>query len=138
MGSFFDVKDQKLCANSHWISVVLNSDGYSFKSSGRTTIISEPGKGGSSIVDLNIGFRRREGFCIDTLEPFSAPRQNRINETPLMNLSSLASEKAAEAAFSDTHTVVGPETVGSFPRMNLSLFRFAVSTGELPLFRPMP
>ncbi|KAI9201283.1 hypothetical protein LWI28_021113 [Acer negundo] len=58
MGSFFDVKDQKLCANSHWISVVLNSDGYSFKSSGRTTIISEPGKGGSSIVDLNIGFRR--------------------------------------------------------------------------------
>jgi hypothetical protein len=34
-----------------------------------------------------------------------------------MNLSSLASEKAAEAAFPDTHTVVGPETVGSFPRM---------------------
>ena len=33
----FDVKDQKLCANSHWISVVLNSDGYSFKSSGSTT-----------------------------------------------------------------------------------------------------
>ena len=38
-----------------------------------------------------------------------------------MNLSSLASAKAAEAAFPDTHTVVGPETVGSFPRMDLSL-----------------
>ncbi|KAK9986351.1 hypothetical protein SO802_031302 [Lithocarpus litseifolius] len=33
----FDAKDQKLCANSYWISVVLNSDGYSFKSSGSTT-----------------------------------------------------------------------------------------------------
>lgn len=34
---FFDVKDQKLRENFHWISVVLNSDGYSFKSSGSTT-----------------------------------------------------------------------------------------------------
>lgn len=33
---FFDVKDQKLCGNFHWISVVLFSDGYSFKSSGST------------------------------------------------------------------------------------------------------
>ena len=34
---FFDVKDQKLRVNSYWISVVLNSDGYSFKSLGSTT-----------------------------------------------------------------------------------------------------
>ena len=53
--------------------------------------------------------------------PLKSTRQNRIDETTLMNLSSLASAKAAEAAFPDTHTVVGPETVGSFPRMDLSL-----------------
>ncbi|KAJ8426945.1 LOW QUALITY PROTEIN: hypothetical protein Cgig2_001261 [Carnegiea gigantea] len=34
---FFNVKDYKLCANSHWILVVLTSDGYSFKSLGSTT-----------------------------------------------------------------------------------------------------
>lgn len=39
-----------------------------------------------------------------------------------MNLSSLASAKAAEAAFPDTHTVVGPETVGSFPISRVPFF----------------
>lgn len=53
--------------------------------------------------------------------PLESTRQNRIDETTLIHLSSLASAKAAEAAFPDTHTVVGPETVGSFPRMDLYL-----------------
>ncbi|CAK9160733.1 unnamed protein product [Ilex paraguariensis] len=35
------VKDQKLRENSHWISVVLNSDGYSFKSSSTSSISSD-------------------------------------------------------------------------------------------------
>ncbi|KAJ8426943.1 LOW QUALITY PROTEIN: hypothetical protein Cgig2_001259 [Carnegiea gigantea] len=34
---FFNVKDYKLCANSHWILVVLTCAGYSFKSLGSTT-----------------------------------------------------------------------------------------------------
>lgn len=54
--------------------------------------------------------------------PLESTRQNRIDETTLMNLSSLASAKAAEAAFPDTHTVVGPETVGSFPISRVPFF----------------
>ncbi|KAJ8425850.1 hypothetical protein Cgig2_001536 [Carnegiea gigantea] len=52
---FFDVKDQKPRANSHWILVVLNNDGYSFKSLGSTTRSSTRWKFSYSLCTCSCG-----------------------------------------------------------------------------------
>ncbi|KAG4987241.1 hypothetical protein JHK86_034932 [Glycine max] len=84
---FFDVKDQKLCANSHWISVVLNSDGYSFKSSGSTIRSSTRWKFSYSVCTCSCGSDEysclyRYGYKhflipINKTSPFSSLFRNR-------------------------------------------------------------
>lgn len=84
---FLYVKDKKLRENSHWISVVLNSDGYSFKSSGSTTRSSTRLRFSYSVCTCSCGSDEysslyRNGYKqflvpINKTSPFSSLLRNR-------------------------------------------------------------
>ncbi|KAF7031217.1 LOW QUALITY PROTEIN: hypothetical protein CFC21_042580, partial [Triticum aestivum] len=76
------VKDKKLRANSHWISVVLNSDGYSFKSSGSTTRSSTRWKFSYFVCTCSCGSDEYSYLYRDSYKQFLVP----INKTSLSSL----------------------------------------------------
>ncbi|KAI5354338.1 hypothetical protein L3X38_007233 [Prunus dulcis] len=78
---FFDVKDQKLRANYHWISGVLNSDGYSFKSSGSWASAGDQ-------EDTSISQRCLGGYRNAHFLSISSPRRNSLWKSPLQPLDS--------------------------------------------------
>lgn len=84
---FLYVKNKKLRENSHWILVVLNSDGYLFKSLGSTTRFSTRWKFSYSVCTCSCGLDEysslyRNGYKqflvpINKTSPFSSLLRNR-------------------------------------------------------------
>ncbi|MQL77768.1 hypothetical protein Taro_010188, partial [Colocasia esculenta] len=74
---FLYVKDQKLRVNSHFFSVVLNSDGYSFKSSGSTTRFSTRWKFSYSVCTCSCGSDDYSSLYCNGYKQFLVP----INKT---------------------------------------------------------